>query len=151
MTKDLEETLAELGPEYRAVVARLRGGEAPVMVRKAGGRKTLALGLWSSGYCRAAALAIILFLPCLFLNLSPPKNPSNFSNLPSSQPREYLLAAAATPAAIAEIVRTQQADGGWTTDFLTRRNAQALKGQSDAVAQLAYRKAVRNLRLRGML
>ena len=45
----------------------------------------------------------------------------------------------------------KQADGSWQNDFLTRRNAEALKTCPDARAQLAYRKAMRNLRVRGLL
>ena len=168
MTKDLEATLNELGPEYRAVVARLleqEVGRPRTAVRlartaersdaAAGRAVTAELGNAAAGdgsrygeWLRAASLALVLFLPCLFFYSS---NPSNPSPLPNPLPREYLLASSATPAAVAEIVRTQQADGSWANDFLTRRNALALKGCADGAAQIAYRKAMRNLRLRGIL
>ena len=66
-------------------------------------------------------------------------------------PREYVLSAQSGLDAALEIVRMQKADGSWQNDFLTRRYAAALKSCPDARAQLAYRKAVRNLRVRGLL
>ena len=136
MTTDLEETLDELGPEYRAVVARLRGD-----------------GVARPVYLRAAALALLLFLPCAYWGLSGRTGAarSSLSAPESPAPREYVLALSTTPDAVAELVRTQRADGGWANDFLTRQNARALKDVPDAPAQLAYRKAMRNLRVRGVL
>ena len=142
MTKDLEATLNELGPEYRAVVARLK---------KDRGLKTRDFGIWRTNYSRAAALAMLVFLPCLFLRLSNAPSAPGQPTLHPAAPRDYQLADLATPAAVAEIVRTQQADGSWANDFLTRRNALALKDCADGAAQIAYRKAMRNLRLRGVL
>ena len=52
---------------------------------------------------------------------------------------------------ISEMIATQNPDGSWKNDFLTRRNAAALKSCDDPVAQIAYKKAARNLRLRGIL
>ena len=52
---------------------------------------------------------------------------------------------------ISEMIVTQNPDGSWKNDFLTRRNAAALKVCGDPAAQIAYKKAVRNLRLRGIL
>lgn len=152
MTKDLDETLNELGPEYRAVVARLleceADGRQPRYSRLA--TRDGRLPGWS--YLRAAALALVLFLPCLFFNVPVSRRlGEGESNLSAPRPHEYVLASAPTPAAVAELVRTQRPDGSWANDFLTRRNALALKDQSGAEARLAYRKAVRNLRLRGML
>ena len=154
MTKDLEETLNELGPEYREVVARLQGCAVPRAalgrgVATPGCNGATAGGISRYGeWLRAAALALLLFLPCVFIDFSPSR-PHALS--PSRLPNPYRLAETVTPAAVAEIVRTQQADGSWATDFLTRRNALALKDQAGADAQLAYRKAMRNLRLRGLL
>ena len=142
MTKDLEETLNELGPEYRAVVARLK---------KDRGLKPLDIGVWRSNYCRAAALALLLFFPCLFLRFSNVPSAPGLATSCSVAPHDYRLADLATPAAVTELVRTQHADGSWANDFLTRRNALALKDCADGEAQIAYRKAMRNLRLRGML
>ena len=52
---------------------------------------------------------------------------------------------------IPEMIATQNPDGSWKNDFLTRRNAAALRICSDPAAQIAYKKAMRNLRLRGIL
>ena len=51
----------------------------------------------------------------------------------------------------AAFIRTQNADGSWCNDFLTRRNAEALARCPDAGARVAYKKAMRNLRVRGLL
>ena len=52
---------------------------------------------------------------------------------------------------VPEMIATQNPDGSWKNDFLTRRNAATLKLCSDPAAQSAYKKAARNLRLRGIL
>ena len=130
MSRDLEEQLAEMGPEYRAVVARLRAGHEVVTGAARGAR----------GWLIAASLLIVIALavPCL----------SRFSRPPCPSalrpPSEYR-------ASVPEMIATQNPDGSWKNDFLTRRNAAALKVCGDPVAQIAYRKAVRNLRLRGIL
>ena len=49
------------------------------------------------------------------------------------------------------MIATQNPDGSWKNDFLTRRNAAALRGSSNPAAQVAYKKAMRNLRSRGVL
>ena len=54
-------------------------------------------------------------------------------------------------ATVAEMIATQNPDGSWQNDFLTRRNAAALKVCGDPAAQIAYKKAMRNLRARGVL
>ena len=48
------------------------------------------------------------------------------------------------------MIATQNPDGSWQNDFLTRRNAAALKVCGDPAAQIAYKKAMRNLRARGV-
>lgn len=63
----------------------------------------------------------------------------------------FMLAEEKSREAIDEIIRTQNPDGSWQTDFLTRRNADALLACSSPEAKLAYRKAMRNLRARGLL
>ena len=49
---------------------------------------------------------------------------------------------------IEEIKRTQKPDGSWNNDLLTRQNATALKKVDDS--SLAYRKAMRYLRSKGL-
>lgn len=132
MNRDLEETLNELGPDYRAVVARLRAArEATGETR--GARAT-------SGWLIAASflVAISLAVPCLS-RLSCP------SRLSSRQPpREYR-------ASVPEMIATQNPDGSWKNDFLTRRNAAALKVCGDPAARIAYKKARRYLNSKGLL
>ena len=141
MSRDLEETLNELGPEYRAVVARLRGAEtAPphetTVLR--GGSVSLPHG---RHWLVAASLLVLAGLGVLFLrtgDVRPEPGCASFGG------REYR-------ASVDEMIATQNADGSWTNDFLTRRNAAALKLCGDPAAQVAYKKAVRNLRSRGVL
>jgi len=60
----------------------------------------------------------------------------------------YALANDASPAAIAQIMRTQLPDGGWGSDFLTARNAAALAKADPACPE--YRRALRHLRAKGL-
>ncbi|MBQ6137808.1 MAG: hypothetical protein IJI73_10615, partial [Kiritimatiellae bacterium] len=48
------------------------------------------------------------------------------------------------------ILASQRADGSWTNDFITRQNAAALRRGESAAAKVAYRRAVRYLRSRGL-
>ena len=159
MNRDLEETLNELGPDYRAVVARLREGREATG-RQDFRRETLDVRgretrdgrrgarpqvfRLSSNVIRptlaAASLLALFGLTALFLQ----SNISSFeqSNNSPSAPREYR-------ATVAEMIATQNSDGSWQNDFLTRRNAEALKVCGDPAARIAYKKAVRNLRARG--
>ena len=136
MNRDLEEQLDEMGPEYRAVVTRLRAA------REAGEEMTTGetrVTRGTRGWLVAASLliAIALAVPCLS-RLSCPSCPSSF--LP---PREYR-------ASVSEMIATQNADGSWKNDFLTRRNAAALRGSSNPAALIAYKKAVRYLHAKGL-
>jgi hypothetical protein len=77
--------------------------------------------------------------------------------LPSLRPRgaaappsDYTLAYAADARALDELVRTQRADGSWENDCLTRQNAAALRRSDDDAGRIAFRKAVRYLRSRGL-
>ena len=127
MNRDLEEQLNEMGPEYRAVVARLKGERG----KEKGERKWLV----------AASLLVILGLG-VFFSASQPLNLS--TSQPAYGAHEYQMD-------VAEMIATQNPDGSWKNDFLTRRNAEALKVCGDLAAQVAYKKAIRNLRSRGVL
>ena len=138
MNRDLDEQLNEMGGEYRAVVDRLKAAYAPV----AGGRTRRPAHV---AYLIAASLVVLLGLGILF-STPQPLNPS------TPQPsHEYSLAYQRTADAIAEMIRTQKPDGGWKNDFLTRQNAEALKRCASPEAQVAYKKAMRNLRAKGAL
>ena len=134
MNRDLEEQLDEMGPEYRAVVMRLRAArEAAQGIRDQGS------GI--KGWLVAASLLVVVGLGIFFTTSQP-------FNLLTSQPsygaHEYQMD-------VSEMIATQNPDGSWKNDFLTRRNAAALKVCGDPAAQVAYKKAMRNLRSRGVL
>ena len=146
MTKDLEETLRELGDGYRPVVDRLLAAYRPqspsVAVRPAS-----AVG-WGVALLSAAALLVFLGLGAVFRGSSPAKV---YTVRVTDAANEYRLAVVRDDAAVREMIRTQRPDGGWGSDFLTRQNAAVLRDCPGEAAQLAYRKAMRNLRLRGRL
>ena len=133
MSRDLEEQLSEMGPEYRAVVLRLRAA------REAQGIRDQGSGI--RGWLVAASLFLLVGLGIFFATSRP-------RNLVTSQPaygaHEYQMD-------VLEMIATQTPDGSWKNDFLTRRNAAALKACSDPAARIAYKRAARNLRLRGIL
>ncbi len=137
MSKDLEQTLKELGPDYRRVVNRLRTGKEAAVRRKP--------------RVRLPRLAPSLLAASLFLALGLFfwMEARDARDLPSSEPapaygaREYRLSTE-------EMIATQRSDGGWANDFQTLRNARALQGLSDPAARVAYKKAMRNLRLRNV-
>ena len=134
MSRDLEKQLDEMGPEYRAVVVRLR--EAREATQGIGDQ-----GSGIRGWLVAASLILLIGLGIFFSTSQP-------LNLSTSQPaygaHEYQMD-------VSEMIATQNPDGSWKSDFLTRRNAAALKVCGDPAAQVAYKKAMRNLRSRGIL
>ena len=147
MNRDLEETLNELGPDYRAVVARLRTArEAQDFRRPVFRLRSEAL----RPMLAAASILILIGLGVFFQTSHPltfsPSHPLTFSpsHPPTRGAHEYQMD-------VAEMIATQNADGSWKNDFLTRRNAEALKLCGDPAAQVAYKKAMRNLRTRGVL
>ena len=141
MTKDLEETLAGMGPAYRAVVDRLING-AEAAPRP--GRRALAFPPRRQAFSRLPlrAAAALLFLRREFRPAAAPT---------PGAAREYRLADTPGIEAVEEMIRTQNADGSWQNDFLTRRNAAALAHSELVEARVAYKKAMRNLRVRGLL
>ena len=136
MNRDLEEQLDEMGPEYRAVVARLRAGREvegfPVFrLRSKVLRPVLA----------AASLLVVVGFGVFFFGRQDFRRKTGDTKC---APREYR-------ASVDEMIATQRADGSWQNDFLTRRNAAALRDCTRPAAQIAYKKAMRNLRSRGVL
>ena len=145
MSRDLEEHLAELGPEYRAVVARLRAAhEAKFGQRSTDSRRQrlLSFVLCPLSYLTAASLLVVFGLSAIFIQ-SNSRTTAQSNNFPFA-PSEYR-------ASVPEMIATQNPDGSWKNDFLTRRNAEALKLCGDPAARIAYKKAMRNLRSRGVL
>ena len=139
MNRDLEETLNELGPDYCAVVARLRAGrEAASGFRSSGDSRSSS----RAAYLVAASLLVLIGLTVVQPSQSQSQTTNHKPQTPSC-PREYR-------ATVAEMIATQNPDGSWQNDFLTRRNAAALKDSDNLAAQIAYKKAMRNLRARGV-
>ena len=164
MNRDLEEQLNEMGPEYRAVVARLRAGleakggeDFRLKTGDVRGRETEDGRLGGERGDRprvlrltslvlrpmlvAASLLVLLGLGVVFLERKDFRHETRGLSFGA---REYR-------ASVDEMIATQNPDGSWQNDFLTRRNAAALKGCGDPAAQIAYKKAMRNLRTRGVL
>ena len=143
MSRDLEEQLNEMGPEYRAVVMRLRGArEAEFGQRTTDSRRrSLSFVPRPLSYLTAASLLVFAGLGVVFLGRQGFRHETEDM---SFAPREYR-------ASVDEMIATQNPDGSWKNDFLTRRNAAALKVCGDPAAQIAYKKAMRNLRARGVL
>ena len=145
MNADLDETLNEMGPEYRALVARLRAaqGAGEDFRRKTGdGRRgfaSKALGLRS--YLTAASILVLLGLGVVFTGREDLRRETQDGGY---GPREYR-------ASVSEMIATQNPDGSWTSDFLTRRNAARLRSCGDPSARIAYKKAVRYLNSKGLL
>ena len=141
MNADLEATLAELGPDYRELVAEMKAAYQPLEAgTPAVGEKSRGRILpWTFGYLAAASLLVFLGLGIVFRSES------------ALTTNEFMLAHIKNEAALNEIIRTQRQDGGWDNDFITRQNAAALKASASPEAQIAFRRAMRNLRLRGVL
>ena len=145
MNRDLDEQLNEMGPEYRAVVARLRasGGAEDFRRETRDGRRGFMSEVFRlKSYLTAASLLVLVGLSVLFLRTSDARRETRAAG--AACPREYAMT-------VDEMIATQNADGSWKNDFLTRRNAAALKVCGSPAAQVAYKKALRNLRVRGIL
>ena len=138
MNVDLEETLAAMGAEYRDFALRFKnadGAAAPDVrrVRRGFFRRFAAPAA-------AAALAAAALSPLFTGRSGAPA---------SAAPRasEYSLALSGG-GCIDEIVDSQNADGSWGNDFLTRQNAAALRNV--ASCSVPYRRALRYLRSKGL-
>lgn len=141
MNADLENTLAEMGPGFRAMVNRMKEPFAESEAPRGG---VLAWKFWR----RSALAAAALVAACVFaVHVLSPRGGSAIAE-EHEYPALYTLADAGTPESIAELVRTQNPDGGWGSDFLTRRNAAALKGVKEA--EIPYKRALRYLRAHGL-
>ena len=145
MNADLENTVEGLGPAYRDVVARLRASREVEPMRI--GPKAPAPGRASRSpffYLVAASLAAALALAVLYVA---PRGGDAAAEVPLTV---YTVAYAPTEEALELILASQRADGSWSNDFLTRQNAAALRASEDERMRVAYRRAVRYLRTKGL-
>jgi hypothetical protein len=97
-----------------------------------------------AGYLAAASLAVALGLS-IFM-----QDAANAPREPYAGAKVYTIAYAPTEEALEIIVASQRADGSWSNDFITRQNAAALRASDDARMKIAYRRAVRYLRSKGL-
>lgn len=142
MSRDLEETLGGLEPGCRDVVARLRAAREiePTCGFSAPRRWRIAAPLVAASVTAVLLGAVV----CRFVSQS------RMARTSDAGMRIYTVAYAPTSEALEIIVSSQRADGSWANDFLTRQNAAALRASQDARFQLAYRRAVRYLRSKGL-
>lgn len=143
MNADLEAQLEEMGPEYRAVVSRLRS--ARTVSPRAPGLKRMDMDERGGfarklGYLLAASLFLAICF-ALFLERRP---------VARELGTVYTIAYAPTEEALEAIVASQRADGSWANDFLTCQNAAALRVGQGESARIAYKRAVRYLKSKGL-
>ena len=153
MTQDLEQTLQELGEGYRPVVDRLLAAYRPpscvepfVQPAERPSGRTASTVAWGVALLAAASLVAFLGFGLVFRSASPAERV--YTVRVSDAAHEYQLAVVRDDKAVQEMIRTQRADGGWGSEFLTRQNAAVLRQCRGDDAQLAYRRAMRNLRIR---
>jgi len=154
MNRDLEETLEELGPDCRKVVDRLLASRE--VAPRAAGRKPrftvrgpriaareprLSRHVRRAGYLVAASLFAAIAL-AMFLQ----RPAGGECDVRSA----YTVAYARDAASLEAIVASQRCDGSWANDWLTRQNAAALRDAQTDEMRVAYRKAVRYLRSKGL-
>lgn len=145
MTKDLENTLKELGPEYRSVVDRLHAPFSEADVARPATRPRFS----ARPYLLAASLLLVLGLAVWNL---PSLTSGSACLVPrdSPAPRVYTVAYASDEFALQAILESQQSDGSWSNDYVTMQNAAALRKAHDEASRIAYKRAVRYLRTKGL-
>ena len=148
MTKDLEETLAGLDAGCRETILRMKAAfrDEATSPRAGGAIRFTPPKWWKGAFTRTqvAVLAAACLLVALgFATVLAPARVEK-GKLASSP---YAMAYSGEKS-VEELVRTQRPDGGWESDYLTRQNAAALKSVQGA--ELAYRKALRHLRMKGL-
>ena len=145
MSEDLDRTLSELGGEYISVVARLKTlheVEPAGRMRTSPRKRTF----WLASMI-AASLAVAVLSAVLLKRAEDSGDLASQSFASSRLP--YMLAFSASDKNVLdEIKRTQNPDGSWMNDSLTRQNAAVLKKFDEK--SLACRKAVRYLRFKGL-
>ncbi len=152
MTKDLEDTLSELGPECRSVVERLRApffDSAPCVLHSV--PRTSHSALSARYYLLAASLFLALGLAIWSFSSTTVRSSLYTRHSASvSAPAVYTVAYASDEFALQAILESQRCDGSWSNDYLTMQNAAALRRAHDEASQIAYKRAVRYLRTKGL-
>lgn len=150
MNKDLDRQLDEMGIEYRILVNKMLDAyRQPEMPATTVAVKRCPRWLQRVSWLVAASVVFALAVSALMrANVGAEAGGDDGR---TAVPREYLLAHLRDSCSLDEIIRTQKPDGSWDTDFLTRQNASALKSANGEAARIAYKKAMRNLRNRGVL
>jgi len=147
MNADLEKTLDELGPAYRDMVLKMKAAPEASPVGRPFSPFGASARRPASGrvpYLVAAALAAFVALAVVVRSAFAPGGAGA-----SAVHNPYTLAyGGMSESAVDEMLRTQRPDGSWANDFITRQNAAALRGV--ASASVAYRRAVRYLRSKGL-
>lgn len=147
MSEDLENTLRELGAEYVGVVAKLKSINelnSSGCVR----RVILRRRFYCLSYVTSIAAMVVLALG-LWMLLGVNERDNGIISDRKYNINPYSLAFQdSIDKAIIEIKRTQKPDGSWKSDILTRQNATVLMKVDKS--SLAYRKAMRYLRSKGL-
>lgn len=145
MNADLEETLDELGPDYRALVTHMTAAfDASDAVDEHAQEMRVHLLAWRPFALVAASLLVLLGGIGVLISRAV-REPA--ATVPRSA---YVLAYSRDAATVEAIVRSQRADGSWDNDFITQQNAAALRASTGAASRVAYRRAVRYLRSKGL-
>lgn len=147
MSADLDDTLNELGEDYRVLVEKLRSSSASKRVRRrrvfsSRQIKTIAAVLFAS-----VAIGVSVFVKSGKEMSTRRGGGSIAASTVPSNPYARLLCIAHKQI-VSEIIRTQNSDGSWQSDYLTRQNAAALRLSGEC--GVSYRKAVRYLRQKGL-
>ena len=133
------------------------GGDEIGQRTKDSGQRPLSAVLCPLSYLVAASLLVLLGLGVVFLqsNNRTIEQSNNSHSLytvrVTDAQTEYTRAELRGDELVKELIRTQNPDGSWKDDALTRRNAEVLRTCRSDEAQAAYRKAIDNLRSRGLL
>ena len=121
MTKDLEETLREMGAEYRPVVERLRSAYVPYRRSPAAWpRLRRSVAPWGVALLSAAVLLVFLGLGALFRGGDRGVDSAKVYTVRASDAaHEYMLAVVRDDAAVQEMIRTQRPFSNFRTTFST--------------------------------
>ena len=151
MSADLEETLNELGDDYRKLVIRLRSlPEVDCRHIKRRGINPLfgcaSVKMAAASFVLICAVFSVFFLRPFSSEFESPKHQCSIQKTSNPYVRSLCILDGTV---LSEILKTQNSDGSWENDYLTRQNAAALRLAGEQ--GVAYRKAMRYLRRKGLL